>query len=223
MKYPYSKYSLFRNVDENKIEALIEKYAKFKTYKAGEFVFVRGDKPEYMFIIVKGSVSVFSDDSMGKRELFSTFDTEGTLFAEVYLYLNKDTYDYFGVADEDTILIAIGRDFFSNLYLFENVLGKIIIENYLNILSQKLYYLNQKLKVVSGLTLRQKISRYFIQNIDDDLVVNLKYNREELADYLGVTRPSLSRELSKMKGEGLIDIEKNKIFIKRVDELNNNL
>ena len=222
MKYPFSEYSLFKNVDSEIIEELINKYAKIKSYKAGEFVFVKGDKPQYMFIIVSGSVSVFSDDSMGKRELFSTFDTEGTLFAEVYLYLNKETYDYFGEADEDTTLIEIGKDFFMNLYLFESETGKTIIENYLRILSEKLYYLNQKLKVVSGLTLRQKISRYFLQNRDENMVVNLKYNREELADYLGVTRPSLSREFSKMKAEGLIEIEKNKIIIKKVEELNKN-
>ena len=38
--------------------------------------------------------------------------------------------------------------------------------------------------------------------------------REQLADFLGVARPSLSRELMKMQGDGLIAVEKKYIIIK---------
>lgn len=38
-------------------------------------------------------------------------------------------------------------------------------------------------------------------------------NRQELADYLGVERSALSREMARMKKEGLIDYRKNEITI----------
>ena len=52
-----------------------------------------------------------------------------------------------------------------------------------------------------------------------DGVVKLNMNREQLAAYLGTTRPSLSRELSKMKEDGLIDIKKDAIIILDREEL----
>ena len=39
-------------------------------------------------------------------------------------------------------------------------------------------------------------------------------NREELSDYLGTTRPSLSRELMAMQDEGLIEVERSSFKIK---------
>ena len=41
----------------------------------------------------------------------------------------------------------------------------------------------------------------------------LSMNRQELADYLGVERSALSREMARMKKEGLIDYRKNEITI----------
>ena len=50
------------------------------------------------------------------------------------------------------------------------------------------------------------------QAVEGD-IVKLTMNREELADYLGTTRPSLSRELMKMQQEHLIETGKNVIKI----------
>ncbi len=93
----------------------------------------------------------------------------------------------------------------------------------LSILAQKAYYLNQKLNILSSNTLRQKISKLLLRNSSKDGNVILKMNREELADFLNVARPSLSRELMKMQEDGLIKIDKNKIKIIDFNEMQNNL
>ena len=41
----------------------------------------------------------------------------------------------------------------------------------------------------------------------------LRMDREELAEFLGVARPSLSRALMKLKEDGVIDVEKNRITV----------
>jgi CRP-like cAMP-binding protein len=51
----------------------------------------------------------------------------------------------------------------------------------------------------------------------DRLLLNM--NREELADYLGTTRPSLSRELMNMQEDGLIDVSRSRILINDREEL----
>ena len=54
---------------------------------------------------------------------------------------------------------------------------------------------------------------------EDKDKINVSMKREELADYLGTTRPSLSRELMKMQQDGLIDVSKNVIKIINREEL----
>ena len=44
------------------------------------------------------------------------------------------------------------------------------------------------------------------------------YNRNDLAEYLGVDRSVLSRELSKMKKEGILDFDKNTFEILKPEE-----
>ena len=44
-------------------------------------------------------------------------------------------------------------------------------------------------------------------------------NREALADYLNVSRPSMSRELGRMKDEGVIDFYRSSFVVKDVEAL----
>lgn len=49
--------------------------------------------------------------------------------------------------------------------------------------------------------------------MDENALVELHMNREQLADFLGVARPSLSRELMKMQKDGLIEVGRKSIRI----------
>ncbi len=49
--------------------------------------------------------------------------------------------------------------------------------------------------------------------MNENSVVELRMNREQLADFLGVARPSLSRELMRMQKDGLIEVSRKTIRI----------
>ncbi len=80
------------------------------------------------------------------------------------------------------------------------------------ILAKKILILNQKIDIISQRTTREKLMTYFeIQKgIAKSDKFTIPYNREELADFLFVDRSAMSRELSRMRDEGLIDFYKNK-------------
>mgnify|MGYP002740952295 CR=1 FL=1 len=65
--------------------------------------------------------------------------------------------------------------------------------------------LHTKLKILASGTLREKIVRYLFPHIDEKGQIALKVSREFIAAYLAVSRPSLSRELSAMQREGIIE------------------
>ena len=90
--------------------------------------------------------------------------------------------------------------------------------SYINLISKKCLELSRNNQITAQSTLRQKIAKYLLLNREDELV-NLTISREEWADILATTRPSLSRELSNMVDDGLIEIKDKKIRIIDLDNL----
>lgn len=210
---------LFIGLSDSEIESIIDEMGAVEEYDEDEYIFSQDETPEYLFILLDGMVSVENIDENGKRSIVNVFKDSGTIFGEVYLFLGERMYDYSARSMKKSKILKLSREFFDNIYDYEY--GKIINSNMLNILSGKALYLNQKLLLLSEVKLRQKLNNFILNNMDDDMIVRLKLNREELADFLGTTRPSLSRELMKMESDGIIETEKNIIIVKNIFELKN--
>ena len=73
--------------------------------------------------------------------------------------------------------------------------------------------ITRKLHIISTSSLRERIAIWLIDSMDEKGNVILKMNREQLADFLGVARPSLSRELMRMQKDGLIRVERKTIEV----------
>ena len=82
-------------------------------------------------------------------------------------------------------------------------------------LAAKALTMNNRIQVLSRLSLRGKLTAYFTElaAAQGSSVIRLPMNREDTAAYIGANRSALSRELAKMKEEGLIDYHKNQIRI----------
>ena len=70
---------------------------------------------------------------------------------------------------------------------------------------------------MTGTTLKQKLGLWMNDRINEKNEVKLDMTREELADYLGAARPSLSRTLTQMQDEGIISIHKRVIKIEDME------
>lgn len=95
------------------------------------------------------------------------------------------------------------------------------LHNFLNLLSDRILLLNTKLKENTLSTLRQKICNFLIEEYKKQKTTKLKLNltKQELAKIFNVQRPSLSRELIKMKEEGLIDFWGKEIWVKDLEKI----
>ena len=94
----------------------------------------------------------------------------------------------------------------SNSCDFHNTL----IRNLLHEIARKNLALNQKIRYMSEKTTRDKLMAYLSdqakQNHSDTFTI--PFNRQALADYLGVERSAMSAEISKLKKDGIIDTQK---------------
>ena len=214
------KSPLFADMSEGEIERCLAcSGSEVVTYEKEEMVFLQSDKPRKLLLLVEGTVAICNDSVSGKRSIVTTVQKSGELFGEVFLFLNKQEYDHYAQAITTSKVLQMPREFFYRTCGENCHYHAQLISNMLSILAQKAYYLNQKLHILSCATLRQKIARTLLQNASEDGRVALSMNREELADFLNVARPSLSRELMKMQEEGLIKSKKKEIVILQLEEL----
>ncbi|WP_352400776.1 Crp/Fnr family transcriptional regulator [Anaerotignum sp.] len=190
-------------------------------YEKDEHIFMLQDEPNKLYILVEGAINICRDSMEGKRNIITTIYKAGDLFGEVFLFIEKKSYENYAVAATKAAVLKMPKEYLYNNCQRNCGFHTLLISNMLSILANKAYYLNQKLNIVSSQTLREKICKLLISNCSREGEVIIKMTREELADFLNVARPSLSRELMKMQDEGLIEIVKKKIFIKDIKKIQN--
>lgn len=220
MENIYFKTNLFNEITEDEIKECIKcSLAKIKTYEKDEIIFTEHNFPSMLYILIEGSIAICKGLPSGKISIITTIEKQGEAFGEVYLFLDNKKYDYYSIAMIKSKVLEIPKEFFYKTCAKCCQYHSKLIYNMLNILAQKAHTLTTKINILSSGNLRQKIVSYIIENIDKNKTVNMKMNREELASYLNVTRPSLSRELIKMKEEGLIKIKNKSIVVDNVEAL----
>ncbi len=208
------KSPLFAGMSDSDITNCLEcSNAKIVPYEKDQIIFLQHELPEKLYVLLDGSIAVCSDSVLGKRNIVAAFTQPGELFGEVFLFIEKNEYDNYAQAAEGATVLEMPKRFLYQSCANNCGYHTKLISNMLSILAQKAYYLNKKLQIVSGSSLRQKIARALYQNSSADGSVKLGMNREELADYLNVARPSLSRELMKMQDDGLIKVSGKRIVI----------
>jgi CRP-like cAMP-binding protein len=203
---------LFKGLDEEIILNLLKKISyKINTFSKNETIAIEGDTCNSIGIILKGEVEVQKIYPSGKTVSISRI-RKGGIFGEVVIFSNINEYPSTIVSTDNTEIIFIAKPDIIKLCRTNSV----ILENFMELLSKKILILNNKLKNLSYNTIRQKISSFILDEYTKqrNLTIRIKYSRKELADQFGIPRPSLSRELIKMKNEELIDFDKNSITIK---------
>lgn len=210
---------IFDGLTENEIkDYLLEVNAKYINFKKDNFIFFEGDALKFIYILISGIVQVEKNDISGKKIIVNRFKKPDTVFGEVYAFIN-DTIDYSCRVIEDARILCIPVSAFF-LKGDRSIAKLTIMQNLLTVLAQKAHFLNQKLLIFSSFSLRQKIAVYLLQQSNGKAKINLQLNREALAEYLGVPRPSLSRELMSMQDDGLLKVNKD-FIIANIDELEN--
>lgn len=198
---------LFMSLEKEDIK-LVEKNIKIeeKFYKKGSYIFNQGEVKKDLYFLEKGSILVAKFDANGKRSIIQSFSHKA-IFGEIYAYL-EEPYDFSALAQEDSTIIQIKK--FKNL--INEKMPKVFLRSFIDLIARKCLVLSQKNQINTQFTLRQKIANYLIYK-EENNEVDLELTREELADFLSTTRPSLSRELSKMREEKIIRVRGKKIQI----------
>lgn len=203
--------SLFSNIEPNELNRMLMCLRPISyDYNKKEIITISGDDFIGIGILVSGEVLITKESFAGDRIILSKLKP-GQLFGEIIAFSNQNKWPSTVIASTNCTVLFLPTD---------KIIGncpkmcpghKLLIQNMLKIISQKALLLNKKIDYLSMKTLRSKISNYLLdyytKNNSTQFIIHL--NRSELAEFLNVSRPSLSRELIHMKKDKLIDYDRN--------------
>ncbi len=205
---------LFQDIEKEEIEKmLICAKAKEREYEPEEYIFRQEQKPSKLFLLIEGSVMIAKDFASGKRDVLFLVQ-EGEVFGEMFLFSDAESYWYDAIAQGKVKLLELPWEFFYHFCKNACRHHQLITRNMLEIQSEKNFVMTKKLHLLSGTTLRERIALWLLEQEAERDMIPLRMKREALADFLGTTRQSLSRELMKLQQEGLIEAGKNLIKIR---------
>lgn len=212
---------LFQNITKEEQQELFKcSFAVEKKFKHGQYIFHLGDRIHNMYLIKKGSVMIAREYASGKRNVLFTV-REGECFCEPFSYNDELKCWSDAIAVNDVTVLEIPWDFFHGFCKKACIKHQKLIRNMLEIVSEKNYKTIRKVYLLSGKTIRERIAMWLLVGTRGRDSFTSSMNKEELADFLGTTRPSLSREMLKMKSEGLLSYEKRTYHILNRKEIEN--
>jgi len=182
-----------------------------KSYKKNELVIEEGSVPHNFIIVNKGKIKVYGYSQDGKEQIMYIL-TPGDFFGERNLIHNKQA-DYNARTMEDTVVCMIQRDKFQKLlFKFPGISIKIM-----DVLCERLEKMESMFKKISPKDVDSRInmmllelSHKFGRKHGRGVLIELPMSREEMANYIGVARETVSRKIASLKDEGIIEIIGNK-------------
>lgn len=200
---------LFKGMSDIEQEQCLKAlYADKKSYKKGEIILNAGDLTDRMGMILSGSVTIESNDIWGNCTILSHVGP-GQFFAETYALLPDEVMLVDAVANEDSriLFIRIGN-MFSNMQV--TTWSQKLYRNLLLISSHKNLTLSGRSFHTAPKSARGRILAYLnsVSLQKHSTEFDIPFDRQQLADYLNLERTNMSKELTRMQKDGIIEFRK---------------
>ncbi len=184
--------------------------AQVISYQKNEAVFLEGDKVRFIGLVLSGKIQVIREDYYGNRNIVANLGPQ-EIFAETFACAGVPSVPVSVFAAEKSEVLRL--DCKKILSPCPNSCGfhRKLIENLLQVMARKNLYLSNKLDLLSQRTTREKLLAYLSGEAKKagQNEFSIPFNRQELADYLGVERSAMSAQLGRMRDEGMLEFHKN--------------
>lgn len=210
--------SLFEKIEKESIGHLLNCLGiQVKSYEEQHIIIELESCVNEIGVVIEGEVEIVKENRLGDRMIVGILG-EGQIFGEGIVCTKKrlspvtvrtKTKAKIAVVPYERIIMTCGE---------RCSFHKQLIQNMLYVLGEKNYHLNQKIDYLILKGMREKLALYLLEQSyrEGKSSFSIGLNRNDLAEYLNVSRSAMSRELSRMKEEGLIDYYKNSFKI--IDE-----
>jgi|LSQX01.1.fsa_nt_gb CRP-like cAMP-binding protein len=205
-------YPLLDELDEASRRALLAR-GVVRTYARGEVLFDEGEPGKGLFLIESGSIKIYKVSETGREQILAVLRA-GDSVAELPLF-DRAPYPASAAAlDQATVLFIPLRSF--DEVLAENPSIALAI---IRALARRMRALVELIADLSLRQVRQRLARFLLEEAGESRKVRLSLTNEELAARLGTVRDVISRTLSSLQNDGLIQVEGRLIRLSDYDGL----
>ncbi|NLP07810.1 MAG: Crp/Fnr family transcriptional regulator [Clostridiaceae bacterium] len=212
---------LFKDINREEMSALLACLnLRVRSFSRNDIINMAGDPFEGIGVVIDGQVSVVKENVAGERIVFAILG-RGELFGEMAAFTGAGKWPATILANTDCTVMYVPSEKLVGQCSRSCIAHRRLIMNMLGILSRKALTLNRQLEYLSIKSIRGRIACFLLEQYRKigKTTFMLAMNRNEMADFLNVARPSLSREMSRMRDEGMIDFHRSSVRIKDLEAL----
>lgn len=194
---------LMKSITPQEIESyLIEGSCKITQYKKNNIVHFVGEVCSKLEIILSGKVVIERIDESGNLMTIAEF-LGGDVLGGNLMFSKNPYYPMTVTAKEATLILEINKDRLFRLFSDNHE----FLSSYLEYVSDHTVILGDRIKHYVNRTIRESTISYlnFEAKKQNSSIIKLSMTKKALAERIGVQRTSLSRELAKMREDGLIE------------------
>ena len=211
--YSIRRCYLFERIEDKHLADAIKLLnGQIKKIRKDTFIVKLGGKMTSAGLLLKGKVeSSFQNENFDQITMHTFSD--GYLFGEALVINGAKNSPVQVRAVEDSIVLFIDLEMIYTV-ADGSPIRTILAENLIKSLAKKNLILNQKVRILSQKSLRDRVYIYLASlPKDKNGYVKIPFTQTALAEHLGVNRSALSRELGRMQNEDVLKVDGKKMKI----------
>lgn len=203
---PYAhllSHPLFSGFTETQFRSSIASIPLF-SYGKDQVLHLQGEVCGSLDIVLQGSISIQSLDEEGNVFKVKVIE-EGQVYGATLLFGSNNQYPMTVVSDAQTVVVHLKKPLVLSLCKANSP----FLAGLLKIISDRAYDLTTTIANLSQNSLRENLLSYLQWEVNrqGSQKVKLDISKKELAKRLGVARTSVSRQLSKLREDGVLSYE----------------
>jgi CRP/FNR family transcriptional regulator, dissimilatory nitrate respiration regulator len=197
-----SKAPLFKGMTPDEVKIILSAVPfRVKKFQSGLMISQSGEPVNALIVVISGVVKGEMVDYEGRVIKIEDIPAPEAL-ASAFIFGSRNRFPVNVVAVSDGELLLIEKPDFLKLLMKSDIL----LINFLEMISNRSHFLSEKIKFLNFKTIKGKLANYILEKAGrESVLVTLVMTQNELADFFGVTRPSVARALGELEKEGYIE------------------
>jgi CRP-like cAMP-binding protein len=196
-----SRSPIFKGLKPEEISSSVSTVPyRLRRHSAGTIIAHSGEPVKSFMMVLEGVVKGEMTDFSGRIIKIEDIPAPGAL-ASAFIFGSKNNYPVNVVAVTDTRILVIDKSDFLRFLRSNDT----ILANFLDMISNRSQFLSDKIKFLNFKTIRGKLAQFILEEAGQERrIIRLSLTQNELAEYFGVTRPSIARVMSDLEDQGII-------------------